>query len=213
MMMQDENKPLTTDRRRLLGAGIGLVALAAVAPVRAQPRPAPIGNIAEVSGEAFAEQGGTRRLLAPRGDVLVGDVLTTGTNTRVVLKLGAATTIKLGAEARLKIERYLAEAGGEFDMQAGHMMFERTGKPASQGITFKSAYGLIAVRGTRFYAGPNRGAFALLVGEGRVEVTAAGRSVMVLPQQGIDIKAPGQPPTTPAAWKVPRIREMQANFR
>jgi ferric-dicitrate binding protein FerR (iron transport regulator) len=200
------------DRRALLKAGASLAGSLLVLPAFAQPRPEQIGTVEEMRGEAFAERAGQRRSLAPKAAVFVGDVLSTGNNARLTMKLGAATTIKLGGESRLKIDRYLAEVGGEFDMQAGHMMFERRGKPASQGITFRSAYGLMAVRGTRFYAGPSRGVFGVLVGEGMVEVTGGGRSVLVLPQQGVDIKAPGQPPTPPAAWRLPRIREMQRNF-
>lgn len=201
------------DRRHLLKVVLAYGVVVAALPAIAQPRPSPIGTIEEVRGEAFAEQNGERRKLATKGEIFVGDLLSTGNNSRLVMKLGAATTIKLGAETRLKVDRYLADTGGEFDMQAGHVMFERTGKPATQGITFKSPYGLLAVRGTRFYAGPNRGAFALLVGKGRVEVTAGGNSVMVRPQRGIDIKTPGARSTTPANWKAPRIREMLANFR
>lgn len=210
--MQSSRPGRDMNRRQFLGAGAGLVGALAAAPTIAQSR-APIGAIEEMRGEAFAEQGSDRRPLSPNGELFVGDLLTTGDNARLVMKLGPATTIKLGAQARLKIDRYLADVGGEFDMQAGHMMFERRGKPTTEGISFRSAYGLLAVRGTRFYAGPNRGQFAVLVGAGKVEVTAGNRTVMVLPQQGIDIKAPGQPPTEPAPWQAARIREMQGNFR
>ncbi len=201
------------DRRDVLKTALGLAAAGLAAPSFAQPRAAPIGTIAEIRGEGFAERDGERRKLTAKGDVFVGDLLSTGSNALIVMKLGASTTIKLGADSRLKVDRYLAETGGEFDIQAGHMMFERTGKPATQGISLKSVYGLLAVRGTRFYAGPNRGEFALLVGEGRVEVVAGGRTVMVRPQEGIDIHSPGAPPTTPAPWNQPRIREMLAKFR
>lgn len=201
------------DRRDFLTSCAGVAAALFTVPALAQPRPAPIGLIEEIRGEAFAELAGVRRALAAKGEIHVGDLLSTGDNALLVMKLGPATTIKLGAQARLKIDRYLADAGGEFDMQAGPMMFERKGKPASEGITFRSAFGLIAIRGTRFYAGPNRGAFAVLVGEGRVEVRGGTRTVSVEPQYGIDIKVPGQAPTTPARWGLPRIREMQANFR
>ena len=196
-----------------IGLSVGASMVIAASPAAAQPRASAIGTVMELRGDVHAEADGKRRVLQARDEVLAGDVLVTGDNARVVLQLGPQTTIKLGAQARLKIERYLAETGGVFDMQAGHMMFERKGKQARDGITFRSAYGLMAIRGTRFYAGPNRGAFALLVGEGRVEMTAGGRSVMVRPQEGIDIKAPGEPPTAPAKWKVPRMREMLANFR
>ena len=200
------------DRRDVLRAGCGLTAVLAASRALAQVDPTPIGTVEEIRGEAHAETNGARRMLQVKGWVFVGDLLATGSNARLVLKLGPATTIKLGGESRLRIDRYLAETGGEFNMLAGHMQFERKGKPVSEGITFRSAYGLMAVRGTRFYAGPNRGTFAVLVGEGVLEVTAAQRSVMVRAQEGIDIKAPGQAPTAPARWAAPRIREMLSNF-
>ncbi len=210
-MPSDPGKSIR-DRRDMLKAGVGLAGSLLVIPAMAQTRPEQIGTIEEMRGEAFAELAGQRRTLGPKAAIFVGDILSTGSTGRLTMKLGAATTIKLGGQSRLKIDRYLAEVGGEFDMQAGHLMFERRGQPATQGITFRSAYGLMAVRGTRFFAGPSRGVFGVLVGEGKVEVTGGGRSVLVLPQQGVDIKAPGQPPTAPAPWGLPRIREMQRNF-
>jgi hypothetical protein len=201
-------------RRDLLIAGGSLIGSVAARPLLAQGVLAPIGKVADLRGDASAERAGTPPLpLGRQADIFVGDLLSTSRDARLTLRLGPATTIRLGGDTRLKIERYLAEVGGELDLQAGHLMFQRTGKPASDGITFRSAYGLMAVRGTRFFAGPNRGQFAVLVGEGIVEVSAGGRTVLVRPQQGIDIKAPGQPPTTPATWKLPRIREMQQSFR
>ena len=131
----------------------------------------------------------------------------------MVVKLGAQTTLKLGAEARLKLDKYLAETGGEFDLMAGSLFFERNGPPAKDGIQFRNAYGLIAVRGTRFYAGPSRGVFGILVGHGRVAVTAGGKTVVLGPQQGTDIAAIGAAPTEPRNWPTGRVREMQAQFR
>ena len=204
-------------RRIVLRAGAGLaagiIASPAWSPAWGQAAATPIGSVDEVRGDANAERNGERRGLQARADVFVGDLLVTGDNALLVLKLGPATTIKLGSQAKLRIDRYLAETGGEFDMIAGHLQFERKGKQATDGILFKSAYGLMAVRGTRFYAGPNRGQFAVLVGEGKVEVTGGARSVLLEPQQGIDIKSPGQPPTAPKIWPLPRVREMLANFR
>jgi len=210
--MQRDRTPTGLDRRSILVAGCGaFIGLGGVSAA-ALGQSAPIGAVDEVRGEASAELQGKHRELKKQSEIFVGDLLATGNNGRLVLKLGPATTIKLGAAARLRIDRYLAETGGEFELVGGHIQFERHGKPAADGITFRSAYGLMAVRGTRFYAGPNRGQFAVLVGEGLLEVTAGGLAVLVHPQQGIDIKAPGQRPSTPRPWQTGRIREMQANF-
>lgn len=171
------------------------------------------GAVDDVKGEAKAEQAGAGRPLAPKGPVFIGDVVSTGQKSRLALKLGERTTLKLGAEARLKLDKYVAETGGDFELIAGSLFFDRSGPPAKDGIQFRNAYGLIAVRGTRFYAGPSRGKFGILVGHGRVAVTAAGKTVVLGPQQGTDIAAIGAPPSEPRSWPTSRVREMQARFR
>lgn len=171
------------------------------------------GAVDDVKGEAKAEQAGAGRPLAPKAPVFIGDMLSTGQKSRLALRLGERTTLKLGAEARLKLDKFVAETGGDFELMAGSVFFDRSGPPAKDGIQFRNAYGLIAVRGTRFYAGPSRGKFGILVGHGRVEVTSGGRTVVLGPQQGTDIAAVGAAPSEPRSWPTARVREMQARFR
>lgn len=171
------------------------------------------GAVDDLKGEAKAEQSGNNRSLAPQAPVFIGDLLSTGQRSRLVLKLAGKTTVKLGAETRLRLDKWVAEAGGELDLMGGTMFFERSGPPAPSGIQIRNAYGLIAVRGTRFYAGPSRGAFGILVGHGRVEVTAAGKTVVLGPQQGTDIASIGAPPSAPRSWPTARVRELQARLR
>src|SRR5262245_66644307 len=120
-MMQQMRTSTGYDRRGFLIAGFGLAAAVASAPALAQKQPAPIGSVEDARGEAHAELNGVRRELKRQGDIFVGDMLATGNNGRLVLKLGPATTIKLGALSRLRIDRYLAETGGAFEIMAGHL--------------------------------------------------------------------------------------------
>jgi ferric-dicitrate binding protein FerR (iron transport regulator) len=108
------------------------------------------------------------------------------------------------------IDRYLVDAGGEFRLEAGAMLFDRpSGKPSP--VQVRSPFGLIAVRGTRFFAGPSAGVFGVFVERGTVAVSAAGREVVVLPGQGTDIPRPGEHPTPAHAWGEPRIRDALAS--
>jgi ferric-dicitrate binding protein FerR (iron transport regulator) len=93
-----------------------------------------------------------------------------------------------------------------FTLEAGAVLFDRpSGKPAP--VQIRSPFGLIAVRGTRFFAGPSAGVFGVFVQRGSVTVTAAGREVVLLMGQGTDISHPGDKPTTARRWRDPRIRE------
>ena len=171
------------------------------------------GDATFVKGEAYGEQSGVRRKLAVGAKVFVGDLLSTGPEARLFLNLGKNTTLKLGGGAQVRIDRYLIDAGGEFNLISGPIQFERTVKSPNPDLKFRSVYGLIAVRGTRFFAGPSKGVFGVLVGHGRVEVTGGGRSVLVGAQQGTDFARIGARPSPVKTWGGARVQEALASVR
>jgi ferric-dicitrate binding protein FerR (iron transport regulator) len=165
------------------------------------------GEVDHILGSASAVTNGQDRELALRAQIYIDDLIKTGDGARLRLRLGRRTTLRLGERAQIKIDRYLVDAGGEIDLLTGAILFERPGKPAGPELKFRSPYGLIAVRGTRFFAGPSRGVFGVFVEAGKVQVTSAGTSVILGPRQGTDLRQVGAPPSKPAFWKRPRIRE------
>ena len=72
---------------------------------------------------------------------------------------------------------------------------------------------LIAIRGTRVFAGPSNGVFGVFVARGSVDVTAAGKTVTLGRGFGTNIAKPGDEPTAPAAWKPPRIKAAFASVQ
>jgi ferric-dicitrate binding protein FerR (iron transport regulator) len=164
------------------------------------------GKVAAVRGAAAAEVEGQSRNLNPGSDVYVGDLVSTAGESRLGLRLGERTSLRLGANTRLKIDRYLVDAGGDFELTDGAILFEGRSRAGAADLNFRSAYGLIAVRGTRFFAGPSKGVFGVFVREGRLEVSAASQTVVLRDRQGTDIAKPGEPPSPPALWKPPRIK-------
>lgn len=204
---------LITRRSLVLSGGSLLGMLAGGFPLTAAMAAAEAGAVDDLRGAALAELEGKKRDLKQKERIFFGDMVSTADQSLLTLKLGARTTLKLGAKAQMRIDRYMAEAGGVFDLVSGPMMFERTGPKAKGDIQFRSAYGLMAVRGTRFYAGQNRGKFSVLVGTGRVDVTAGGKTVSLGPQQGIDIARPGAAPSPVSRWSAGRINEMLRAFR
>ena len=189
-------------RRLLLQAGLGLAAAAICAPALAQGAAA--GRVADLTGDATAELRAALRALASQSPLFVGDRVATGDQTRARLLLGRATEVLLGERTRLSIDRFLMEAGGTVTLGTGAVLVDKP--PSSGSFRVRSPYGLIAVRGTRFFIGPTNGVFSVFVARGSVSVAAAGRRVTLEAGEGTDIPRRGAAPTPARQWGEPRIR-------
>ncbi|WP_372623622.1 FecR domain-containing protein [Falsiroseomonas sp.] len=203
----------------LLGFGPGgrraLLWLAALLPapaVRAQR--SGIGRVEELRGSALAEAAGRRRDLVPAAPVFDGDVVTTAEESRLTLRLAEAMEIRLGAAVRLRIDRFLARVGGTLVLERGAMLVDREARDGTPpGLAVRGPFGLIAVRGTRFFAGPSNGVFGVFVERGAVLLANADQAVEILPGFGADIREPGAAPTPPVRWGTPRIAAALASVR
>lgn len=191
-------------RRPLLRwAGIGLVALATNAnPVQAREL---AGSVEEMRGEAFAEAQQERRKLEISAPLYLTDKVSTGSASRLAIRLGKDTLIRLGELTHLTIDRTIENAGGDLTLSSGALLFDRTAGTEPRPLRIRSSFGLIAVRGTRFFAGPSAGVFGVFVQRGSVAVQAAGQEVTLQAGDGTNIAHPGDAPTPPSPWRQPRI--------
>jgi ferric-dicitrate binding protein FerR (iron transport regulator) len=195
------------NRRWLLRYGaMALPLLAALRPARAAEQ---VGSVEGVAGEAFAELEAVRRTLDRTAPIFLSEEVVTGVASRLAMQLGRNTTVKLGEQARLKIDRYLVDAGGEMTLQSGPMLFD--GRPHRAGVQVRSPFALIAVRGTRFFAGPSNGRFGVFVARGSVAVSAGDQEVILHEGEGTDIVSPGATPTPVKRWGAERIRAALAS--
>jgi ferric-dicitrate binding protein FerR (iron transport regulator) len=195
------------DRRWLLCRGaLALPFILALRPASAVER---VGSVEDVTGEAFAEIESVRRTLDRAAPVFLGEEVVTGVASRLGMRLGRDTTVRLGEQARLKIDRFLVDAGGEMTLRSGPLLFD--GQPRRAGVQIRSPFALIAVRGTRFFAGPSNDRFGVFVVRGSVAVTSAGQQVILREGEGTDIASPGTPPTPVKRWAPERIRAALAS--
>jgi hypothetical protein len=199
------------DRRSF--TGLAMTAFAWLVRQSTEVRAAePAGSIEDMKGEGFAEASGApRRPLALRAAVYMEDRIGTGPVSRLTIHLGRQTRLHLGERVRITIDRYLVGAGGELTLEAGPMLLDRPAGAAQPALQIRTPFALIAVRGTRFFAGPSRGVFGVFVERGRVSVTAGGREVVLAQGEGTDIRRPGDPPTPPVRWGQERIRDARAS--
>ena len=197
-------------RRSLVRLGVSSLALlmSRAARVHGAER---AGSIEDIKGEGFAESGAVRRLLEREAPVFIADRVGTGPASRLTLQLGRFTRIRLGERTRLVIDRYLVDAGGEFTLESGPLLFDRPPGSRPSPVQIRSPFGLIAVRGTRFFAGPSGTVFGVFVERGRVAVSAGVGEVILGAGEGTDISHPGAPPTPAKRWGRERIRAALAS--
>jgi hypothetical protein len=191
--------------RRGLVAGL----LAGVAGVHARAAE-PVGKVESLRGECYAQHAAERRVLGPAAAVFVGDAVGTGVQSALAMRLGVTTEVKLGAETRLLIDRFLINAGGVLVLERGAMLHDHDGN-GSDDITVRSPFGLIAVRGTRFFAGPSNGEFGVFVERGAVTVVGVRTAVTLISGLGTTIARPGAEPSLPIVWSAARIASAMAS--
>ena len=202
-------RDLPCNRRWLLRHGALALPLIFVGiPARAVER---VGSVEDVKGEAFAELDAVRRTLDRAAPVFLGDEVATGVASRLGMRLGRDTTMRLGEQARLKIDRFLVDAGGEMTLRSGPLLFDRPPRSARAAVQIRSPFALIAVRGTRLFAGPSNGRFGVFVARGSVAVSSAGQQVILREGEGTDFVSPGTPPTPVKRWAPERIRAALAS--
>src|SRR5580700_5858533 len=98
------------NRRWLLRCGaLALPFLVALRPARAAEQ---VGSVEDVTGEAFAELESVRRTLNRAVPIFLNEEVVTGAASRLTMRLGRNTTVRLGEQARLRIDRFLVDAGG-----------------------------------------------------------------------------------------------------
>jgi hypothetical protein len=169
-----------------------------------------VGYAAEVEGRVTAQLAAQRRILAPRGDIFLEDEVASAERSRAALRLGRDTSVRLGANARVRIDRFIVDAGGVLTLEAGPLLLDKAeGTPGT--LNIRGSFGLITIRGTRVFVGPSNGVIGIFVVRGQIGVTSGGRSVVLQTGQGTNIAAPGTPPTPPAPWGQARIRAALAS--
>lgn len=187
--------------RRLLGA----TAFALLArPALAQQRPR-VGDVAAVTGRALAHFGSEPpRPLAPAAPLLLEDTLATDPDARLACRLATGIEIRLGGNATLKLDRLALRGprrGALLQSLSGPLVFDRPPAAGAVPVTLDLPWARIAVRGTRFFAGPLEEVHAVFCARGAVSVARDAWRVRLGPGDGVDI------PRTDAPVPEPPVRQ------
>ncbi len=195
--------------RRAFIAGCALVAggLAAI-PTQASTV---IGKASDVRGKVNLKRAEKQEGLATGGQIMDNDFVATGSDSFADLALVGDTRILLGSKTELLLDSFIAGQGGTMELGMGQMVFDRPEGLPKIDLALRTTFGMIGVRGTKFFAGPNRGVFAVFVEHGQVAVDAGGVQRLVNAGEGIEIARPGEAPNKTVKWKEARIVEAYAS--
>lgn len=195
--------------RRTFLAGCALVAggFAAI-PTRASTV---IGKASDVRGKVSLKRAEKQEGLETGGQIMDNDFVATGSDGFADLALVGDTRILLGSKTELLLDSFIAGQGGTMELGMGQMVFDRPEGLPKIDLALRTTFGMIGVRGTKFFAGPNRGVFAVFVEHGQVAVDAGGVQRLVGAGEGIEIAKPGDAPNETVRWKEARIVEAYAS--
>ena len=169
------------------------------------------GSVVQVTGQSTGQLKGEKRTLSVGDSVFIDDMLATGAGARLGAKLGEMTRLSLGERTRVRIDKFLVDRGGELVLERGAILFDRPDDKPSGTLNVTTPFGLIAARGTKFFAGPSNGVFGVFVEHGLVTVKTRGGQVSLTNGQGTDLKSRSAPPTAPKSWGDMRIAQALAS--
>lgn len=187
-------------------------------------RAEPVGSVVAARGEAALERADGRSPAEAGAAVLLNDRATTGEASRLDLRLGAATRLRLGANASLKVDKFIGKLSARTTLEEGAVVIDRAAG-AEKSFDLETPYGLLSARGTVFFAGPSRGVFGVFVQKGAVDVVTRSGSVRLTAGEGVDfppprvIVLPGLLDSEPSApgpvtkWGAKRIEEALDSVR
>lgn len=172
-----------------------------------------VGKITRYRGGAFAINEGQSRNLAQDTEIMQGDRIVTGENTRIEMEMVDGAVITLGDFTYFKIEEYqfdeaAATGNGELSILRGvfRAVTGKLGKLANKPFKVTSPLASIGIRGTDFWGEQSAQKFeiALLGGEAIVIGNEHGEVVIDQVGDGTTI-VPSSAPTTPKSWGMAKL--------
>ena len=204
MHLFTKNRPIPR-RQAICLIGGGTFALTAQGAMAASG----IGTVVAINGPGQVGQPDQLAQMLAGMALFDGDLAVTGSEGRAHLGLGRNTEIHLGPVSELRIDRFIADIGGAIYLN-GAIVFDRDDTAPPIDLEFQTEFGRIAVRGTRFFAGPSENAFAVFVERGRVTLSAGGVIKALNPGQGADLRGRDVAPGPVGNWSQSRIDDALA---
>ena len=170
------------------------------------------GRIVRLKGAASAMQDAVPRPLKVDDPIFRGDVISTGREARLEMKMLDDAVVSLGEKTVFVVIDYVAGGAapsvamrlieGAFAASAGAIAKSQGGS-----MRVESDVATIGIRGTTFWGGVIDGDFQIaLLSTGRIVIeNRAGRTEITRPGEGTLIKSQTVAPTAPSTWAAEKV--------
>lgn len=143
-------------------------------------------KVEAVQYPAWLDRGGHSVPLSPGVELQANDQLRTGQNARLQLKLAEGSTVKLGENAKFKVERVQNRSvfGAALTVLAGAFRFttEAIAKSRKRDITIKVSSVTAGIRGTDLWGKSTNERDLVCLIEGKISVASENRPAVTLDQ-------------------------------
>lgn len=145
----------------------------------------PVGQAVGVSQNAFLDRSGSKGYLEQGGDVVLGDIITTGATGQVQILFQDETRIAISQNSSLTIERVLfdsSNSASEFSVNAVAGAFRfLSGNSEASAYSINTPQATMGIRGTEFdFATSPQGGIRVATFSGEVELcNQAGRCAII----------------------------------
>jgi hypothetical protein len=198
----------------LYAAAIAVVLAASVGGAAAAGSPAAAGTVLTLRGDCSAVTAGARRSLQTGAAVNVGDVVETGVEARMKIKMIDGSVLSVASSSKLTIADYDNAAGGkprevEIDLDHGLLRAVVTHMDAPARFDVDTPAGVAAVRGTDWFvaAGPDKTQVGVLTGKVSLTSNATHHSVDIPAHWGARLEL-GKDPVPPRRWKASEFQDV-----
>ena len=176
-----------------------------------------VAKVTRIQKAAVAMQDAMPRPLEVGSEVQLGDIISTGKDSRLELTFADGTTATLGERTQFSVVEFVLEQNGgnavmrlmqgAFSMTSGNMM-----QLADASMSVQTETATIGIRGTTFWGGQIDGDFsvALLAGKGVDVETKGGTVALTTVGDGTKILDKDTAPSAPAPWGTDKLDRAKA---
>lgn len=196
-----------------LKSGLALIVITMTLPGWAAEERPRVGDVKRLAKEATATYENDTRRLNVEDNVFFQDLLETGVQARLAIKLKDDTMLTLGENASLRVDEFVYEPDadqGELGLSVleGAFLYVggRTEDAEASRVEVETPVGTLGVRGTTVWGGSIDGSFGVLVTEGRVTVRNAAGEVELGAGEGTQVESMDTAPSAPKTWPREKIK-------
>jgi len=177
-----------------------------------------VGTVTKLRNTAYVIRQEQQLTIDVGFKIYENDEIQSETDTRVELTFNDGTTLYIGANCRLVVDKFLFDPDdnigiailrvlqGPFRFISGLI-----GKVQDPQIVVQTQIGVIAVRGTDFWGGPSRGQYGVLLLKGAISITnPSGQRILTTPGTGVNLTGDNVPPSDVTIWGTDRAAEALA---